>query len=591
MSSSAIRAGAAYIELTLRDGVSRPLRSAAFALKDFGNSVAFQGAKVAAMGAAITAPLAAMTHSFARSAVESGRFLSRRDAANVQAYVSSLMQLSSAMGAVRDALGSAVLPLLTRWPNTLTRIVNQATAWVRANRSLVQSIARLGTVVVAAGTALVVLGKGIAMAGSVFGVLSSVASGAATVMATVGGVLAFILTPLGLVITGVVALGGYLLYASGVGQQAIEWLGQAFGGLFVDASKAWEGISAALQNGDIQKAAQVFWNFLKLEWEKGVNAVNQLWLDAEEFFRNVWSNASFDAAGYFMDAWALVQIGWQETVDFLADVWDIGINTVMKAWNSYWGSLQKGWVALKGGWRTTIDFLSDYWADFASGIQKTWNTAIGFIKKVWVQLKGLFDKDINVNAEVQRIENETRGKNAEQDRKDRERKREFNNRNPELAAIDADTARKNRGIDDRQNATIGARNQQRADRLADIRQEREAYKANLRQQREDEMRRRREEFQRRRAASQGNVDAAQQAFDQSVDEAKSGDPQKTPPPEFAVPMLREQAKLESRGSFNAMAVRGLGANSVADRTAKATETAVGLLKKIEDNTKEAAVFV
>lgn len=521
-SASAIRAGAAYIELQLRDGVSRPLHSASVALKEFGNAVAWQGAKIAAMGTAVTAPLAAMAHTFARSALESGRFASRRDAGNVFAYVNAVSALSNAMENLRNALGSAVLPLMSRWPMALARIVNQAAAWVRQNRTLIQTVARVASMAAAAGAAIVVLGKGIAMAGSVLGVLSSVAGGAATVMATVGGVLAAILTPLGLVITGVLALGAYLLYASGIGEQAIGWLGQAFGGLQADAGQAIQGVIDALMAGDIQTAAQVFWGFVKLEWEKGINAINQLWINAKQFFLQVWSNASYAAAGYFIDAWAMVENGWVETVDFLADTWAI----------------------------------------FTNILTKTWHTAIGFIKKAWVNLKALFDKDINVNAEVTRI--------------------------------NAETDAQWKAADDKQNATIGARNESRKNRKAEIERNRQQAQANLGETQVIEDKGREAEFNRQRQQAQVRVDGARKEFNQATDKAKKARELKgpPPPPELLIPLRNEQSKLESKGSFNALAARGLGAGNLADRTAKATEKSADLLKKIEDNTKDAAgVFV
>lgn len=518
MSSSAIRAGAAYIELSLRDGVSRPLHAASVALRDFGNRVAWQGARIAAMGAAVSAPLAAMAHSFARSALESGRFANRRDASNVQAYVSALLRLSNAMTAFRDAVGSAVLPLMSRWPNALARIVNQATAWVRANRALVQGIARFASMVVVAGTGLIVIGKALAMAGSVFGALATVASVAATAMAALGSVLAFIFTPLGLVVAGVVALGTYLLWATGAGEAALGWLGEAFAGLQADASQAWQGIIDSLLAGDLEGAVQVVWSVIKLEWQKGVNAINQIWISAKEFFLNVWSNASFTAAGYFIDAWSMVEGGWVETVDFLRDSWTI----------------------------------------FTSFLQKSWHTAVGFIQKAWVRLKGMFDSDIDVNAEVNRINNETNAKND--------------------------------AVDQEQNNVIGERNQSRANRKAEIERRRQEAQANLGQDQNAEGDARAQEFERQRKASELGVQQARNEFNKATDDAKKKREQ-MPPPEppagLLAPMAQEKAKLESKGSFNAMAVRGLGSSSLADRTAKATEKSADLLKKVEENTKAA----
>lgn len=524
MSASAIRAGAAYIELQLRDGVSRPLHNASVALKEFGNAVAWQGARIAALGTAITAPLAAMAHTFARSTLEAGRFANRRDAANVAAYVSALTALSNAMTNLRNALGSAVLPLMTRWPAALARIINQATVWVIRNRALVQSVAILASRVAMAGAAIVVLGKGIATAGSVLGFLSGVASAAATGVAMIGGILAAIMTPLGAVIAGLVALGAYLLYTTGAGEQALGWLADAFGGLQADATQAWQGIIDSLVAGDIQQAAQVFWGFLKLEWEKGKNALNQIWINAKDFFLQVWSNASFTAAGYFIDAWALVENGWVETIDFLADTWAI----------------------------------------FTNILTKTWHTTIGFIQKAWVRLKALFDKDIDVNAEINEIDNRT---NAQW-----------------------------KQADDRQNAEIGARNESRKKRKAEIEQGRQAAQANLGQDKAAEDSGRAAEFERQRKASEQAVQQSRADFNAATDTAKKKREKaelqmgKADIPGLSIPMAAEKSKLESKGSFNAMAVRGLGSSSLADRTAKATEKSVDLLKKIDDNTKKAGVL-
>lgn len=513
MSSSAIRAGAAYIELTLKDRVSRPLHAASIALKDFGNAVSWQGAKIAAMGAAITAPLAAMGHAFAQSALELGRVGSRRDAVNIFNYVAALMRLSDAFGQLRDAVGSAVLPLMTRWPNTLARIVSQAAAWVRQNRALVQTIARLGSALVAAGTALVLVGRGIATLGSVFGALSTVTSTIATGIGMLGAMLASILTPMGLVIAGAVAFGAYMLWSTGVAADGIEWLQDKFAELHDDAIKAWQGIGDALATGDIKLAAEILWLTLKMEWQKGVNALNQMWISAKDFFLTTWSNASYAVAGFFIDGWAMVENGWVETVDFLRDTWAI----------------------------------------FTNVLQKTWHNTVGFIKKAWVNLKPLFDKDIDVNAEVNRINNETTRANQEAD------------------------AKRDSGILDR--------DKKRREQKADIEDRRKQSQQNLGDMQAADDAGRQAEFERQRKASEQAVAnakgewtaARQKARDQRERQEKSPGP----PVELPAMLGQEQKKLESKGTFNAMAARGLGSDSLAERTARATERGADLLKKIE----------
>ncbi len=523
MSSSAIRAGAAYIELTLRDRVSRPLHSASLALKDFGNAVSWQGAKIAAMGAAITAPLAAMGHAFAQSALELGRVGNRRDAVNVFNYVSALVRLSNSFKELRDAVGSAVLPLMTRWPNTLARILSQAAAWVRQNRVLVQTIARFGAVLAAAGTALVFVGRGIATLGSVFGALATVTSTIATGIGMLGGLLASLLTPLGLVIVGAVAFGAYMLFATDMAGGAITWLQEKFAELHDDAIKAWQGIGDALATGDIKLAAEILWLTLKLEWQKGVDALNQMWITAKDFFLTTWSDASYAVAGFFIDGWAMVENGWVETVDFLRDTWAI----------------------------------------FTNVLQKTWHNTVGFIKKAWVNLKALFDKDIDVNAEVNRINNETNAANQEAD------------------------AKRDSGIVERE--------KKRNERKADIEERRKQSQQNLGDMQAADDAGRQAEFDRQRKASEQAVADAKNEWNAALEEARLNreEQNKSPGPPVELPVMlgQEQKKLESKGTFNALAARGLGSTSLAERTARATERGADLLKKIDEQArKQAGVF-
>jgi hypothetical protein len=525
VSSSAIRAGAAYIELSLRDGVSRPLHAASVALRDFGNRVAWQGARIAAMGAAVSAPLAAMAHSFARSALESGRFANRRDASNVQAYVSAVTALSNAMAAFRDAVGSAVLPLMSRWPNALARIVNQATAWVRANRALVQGIARFASMVVVAGTGLIVIGKALATAGSVFGVLATVASVAATAMAALGSVLAAILSPIGLVITGVVALGAYLLWSSGVGQQALEWLAGAFGDLKADALDAWQGIADALATGDIAAAAKILWLALEMEWLKGVHAVTKIWLGVKGSMLRTWNDVVFGIARGWNDVWATVESGLVDAVSFMGSVLDGFYVRFRKGWGSITDEIAKGLLYVQGQLDPTLD------------VAQAQN---------------------NVDEDRRRI-NQGLDKGLEQRGKEREAWRQ----------------NRQAGIE---RARVGAN-----DGLAQAQADREA-----------EMQR---EFDKKLAGTQSRANDAKKAFDDARGaarqkrkdwEARGGDGGgPVDVPMLVAPMATEKAKLESKGSFNAMAVRGLGSSSLADRTAKATEKSADLLKKVEENTKAA----
>lgn len=519
MSSSAIRAGAAYIELTLRDRVSKPLHAASIALKDFGNAVSWQGAKITAMGAAITAPLAAIAHSFATAAMEGTQLVDARDAANVTNYVAALTGLQNAFLELRAAIGSAVLPLMTKWPEALARIVTRAAEWVKANRALVQTIAKVGSAVALAGTAIVFAGRGIAMLGSLFGGLSSIASAAASAVGTLGPILAAMLTPIGLLITGVAAFGAYMLVSTGIAGEAIGWLNGKFAELHNDAIEAWQGIGDALATGDIKLAAEILWLTLKMEWQKGVNFINQLWITAKQAFVKVWTDATYAVSMLLTDPWYAMETAFNETLSFM----------------------QQGWLSFTG-------FL-----------QQKLNWGIGEIEKLWVKFKKWMGADIDVDAHIREID-ETTKKTGE--------------------TLDAETADKKAKTEERRRARkaeIDAGRTPEGDAVAE--RWKRAEDANT------------AEFDRQRQASMAALDQAKQeakdARRRAKDQRDKFVQQPAAPKGLMNDLGQEQAKLDSKGTFSAFAVRGLGSDSLAERTARGVERGADFLKNIEQHVRQA----
>ena len=103
------------------------------------------------------------------------------------------------------------------------------------------------------------------------------------------------------------------------------------------------------------------------------------------------------------------------------------------------------------------------------------------------------------------------------------------------------------------------------------------------------------EFERQRKASEQAVANAKNEWSAARQKAKEQreKQEKSPGPPVELPVMlgQEQKKLESRGTFNALAARGLGSNSLAERTARATERGADLLKKIDEQARRAgAVF-
>ena len=268
-----------------------------------------------------------------------------------------------------------------------------------------------------------------------------------------------------------------------------------------------------------------------MEWQRGVNYLTGLWLNFKKSFLDITSAATFGAARLLTDARAGIEVSCLETVAFLADSWSLFVNM----------------------------------------LTQTWNTTIGFIRKAWVRLKSLFDEDINVQAEVSQIDSETTAKNTAS----------------EQSMLEA----------------VGKRDQQRRQRRAGIETERSGVQQLLDDQQSTEQQQRETQFNQDLANSQTEVDQARRDWQAAIADVQAPDSKPTDPtdgtkkPKFSLPeieanmqasrgVLDEQhRKVESKGGFNALGLAGLGADSLSQRTAKATEQVATNTKTLVDQAK------
>ncbi len=295
-----------------------------------------------------------------------GLTISMEDAKAAETFGDRLDDLWKVMKSGVFAVGAALAPLLQDLAVRATRIAKTTADWVRQNKSLIVTVFKVAIAVAAGGAALVALGTVISGIGVALGTAASVIAAVGTALGLIGTVVGALLSPIGLATAAVVGLGAYLIYTSGAGTLALAWLGRKFNALKEVALAAWGGISDALAAGDLALAARILWLTLKLEWQKGVNALNQHWLALKNFFLSIWTEAVFGAAAIATTAWAGLEAGWVETVSFLADAWTL----------------------------------------FTTNLTKTWNTAVAFIRTAWVKLKSLFDSELDAEGEITRINRE-----------------------------------------------------------------------------------------------------------------------------------------------------------------------------------------
>jgi len=481
----------------MAEAISRiedPTKKAAIAMSLFGRT----GTNLLPMFANGAAGIEAMQ----AEARKLGLTMSGKDAKAAEDLTDAFDKLWKVVKMVVFQVGASLAPALTDLGDGLARSASSAITWIGQNRGLIVSLARLAAGIVAAGVAMIAVGKAITLFSSLIGVAASV--------------LATLLSPIGMVITAVGALGAYLLTSTQAGGKALDWLGGKFAVLKADALDAWQGIGDAMAAGDLALAAKILWLTLKMEWKRGVQALLDVWLGFKHGFLKL-------------------------------------------VYGTWYGALALGeliWHGLEIGWIETTSFLSKTWSRFVGFFQRTWHEMSAAAQKAWTWIKSLFDDSVNVEAEYGRIDkakadaiakiDDNQARAVAQREQQRQQKREAEEKRHQARLLD-----------------IGKAHQAKRDAMAD------EYRDRMKGA-EEELAAARDEWKQALADARGKREAK---------EGADAGPGKLQGPEdllsriqAAAGGLGDQLKRSVRGTFNAAAgLSGFGAGSAMERTAVASE--------------------
>ena len=497
------------------DRIEDPSRKAALAMTIFGRS----GTELLPMLEGGAAALDA----YEKHARDLGLIMSTEDAAAADVFGDALSDLWKVLKMSAFAVGAALAPTLKDLSERIVRAAKTVTEWVRENQGFIVSALKVAAVVVAVGIGLTVLGTIISGLGTAFGVLATIVTAVMVVLKVLAAVIAFLASPVGLVIAAVVALGAALLYVTGAGAKALAWLGDRFKVLKEDALASFGGIADALAAGDISLAAKILWLMLKMEWTRGVNFLEKVWLNFRNFF---------------------IKIGYD-------------------AWHGLLATVEIVWHALEVGWMATVDFFARLWDGFTGFFAKTWQNIKAGAQKAWNWIRSLFDDSVDLQTENKMVEDQKQAAIAsiddEQKRRaaerEAERQRASELHEATLAGIGQENLDKHAQLD----AEYAERMAENEADLAKARQEwREAVDAAKQKRRENEA-----------GAMEGPDDLTQKTRDTLADLGDIGDL-----------VQAEAAKVGVRGTFNASALQGLAAGNAADRTATATEETAKNTKRL-----------
>jgi TP901 family phage tail tape measure protein len=434
-------------------------------------------------------------------------------------------RLLSAAEGIAIAVGEAIEQPVRRAADALAKVAGWITKVVNRNRELIATIAKVTAIVLGVGLALVVAGAAIVGLGAVFGSLATIVAGVGAAIGVIGTVLGALLSPIGLVVAAVVELGGALLVSTGVAGEALDWLGEQFGRLRDRATKVVEGIANALAAGDVALAAEILWLSLKLIWQKGVAALNSVWLTARNFF----------------------------------------ITTAQKMWFGALAAAQIVWHALEVAWIETTSFLSKTWTRFTTGFKKIWESATSFVAKRMLEIQGLFDSSLDVEAAKRGIDEQLESRLAELDAEGQQR-------------LDHRERRRQRQRE--QSAVLNEAT------LAEIGRQFEEAQENLKQATDESLQETQRQLDEARAKLDEAIERASRQREEQEEEPSS--PRRTPQDlldEFQdrIAGLGQTIArgVTVRGTFNAAAAQGLlGSADAQERTADATEQTARNTKRL-----------
>ncbi len=303
-------------------------------------------------------------------------------------------QMKALRASIEDTaveIGSALLPVVTPLVKKVADGVRWFGDFIQKNRELVVAAFKVAAIVAGVGAAIAVVGTAIVGAGVVFGALASIATTVGAVLGAIVTVLGALLSPIGLVIAAVVALGGYLVYATGIGGKAIKWLGEKFKALKGVVSTTLGAIGKALVKGDVVAAAKVLWASLKVAWLTGTRKLLDVWLWFKQKFLSVAYDAFYGALNIAEAVWHAMKVAWIETTSFLSDVWTRFSSSVSSVWSIVTNELIKQWNTLGIYWEEFSGLAQTYWQKACSNIQKAWAVTSSVLEKMWNVNKSVWE--------------------------------------------------------------------------------------------------------------------------------------------------------------------------------------------------------
>jgi|GEM_PF-2021616 len=237
-----------------------------------------------------------------------------------------------------EAIGGALLPVVTPLVTRTAEIVKQFAEWARNNQGLFISVAKLAVVLTAGGAAMVGIGATLAAVGTAISGFATAATLAATAFTS-------LLSPIGLVTAGVIA--GVVAWAkfTSSGQRAVAAVMTALAPLGDFVGKVFGGISDAFKAGDLTLAVNVGMAGVIAAFETGKLTVMRVWLGMYDRLATGWEKVSL-----------ILQTGLAFVGSFASTIW----LQFLGAFESTMADAENAWAAFEAAGVSVFQTLTKW---------------------------------------------------------------------------------------------------------------------------------------------------------------------------------------------------------------------------------------
>ncbi|GIW83215.1 MAG: hypothetical protein KatS3mg105_5022 [Gemmatales bacterium] len=294
-SARAIKAGKAEVVFSIRDNTLGQLKQIEAQFANWASRLRSIGLKMAGFGGLLASPflgfsriantvghqIQQMMISQRMSAAAAGRMLGLSESETEVAlkFAETWDIVETSLRRVALTVLEALAPYIEQLGDLIVSMLPRLLNWIKNNKELILTVLKISAIVAAVGGSLVALSL-------VFGSLASVVAFVTGVIAAFGAVVGAVIT----VITSLVALiSSPLILGIGALGALVFWLSGSFGELrasvesFADRwADSFGAMKDAILAGDFQLAFKIFVAGLKLEWQKLILAMTQLfvsWLE------------------------------------------------------------------------------------------------------------------------------------------------------------------------------------------------------------------------------------------------------------------------------------------------------------------------